>query len=162
MDRREFVRLASTGLSAGALAEAVVSAQIAASPAPSSTPPRKALMKIGTQQGDAEDMLRAFAAFGVNNICGSLPSTKLDEAWSVDALSKRRERVEAHGISLDMLPLPMSSHEIGTAELPAIYLGASAERDRDIDTICAPARRPGAAARATASSSTRARSRIRP
>jgi mannonate dehydratase len=136
MDRREFVRLASTGLSAGALAEAVVSAQIAASPAPSSTPPRKALMKIGTQQGDAEDMLRAFAAFGVNNICGSLPSTKLDEAWSVDALSKRRERVEAHGISLDMLPLPMSSHEIGTAELPAIYLGASAERDRDIDTIC--------------------------
>jgi mannonate dehydratase len=136
MDRREFVQLAGAGLSAGALAEAVVSAQIAASPAPSATAPRKALMKIGTQQGDADEMLRVFAAFGVNNICGSLPSATLDEAWSVDALSKRRERVEAHGISLDMLPLPMSSHEIRTAELPAIYLGASAERDRDIDAIC--------------------------
>ena len=107
-----------------------MSAQIAASPAPSPSSPRKALMKVGTQQGDSEDMLRAFAAFGVNNICGSLPSTTLDDAWSVDALSMRRERVEAHGISLDMLPLPMSSHEIGTAELPAIYLGASAERYR--------------------------------
>jgi mannonate dehydratase len=136
MDRREFVRLAGAGLSAGALAEAVVSAQIAASPVPSATAPRKALMKIGTQQGDADEMLRVFAAFGVNNICGSLPSATLDEAWSVDALSKRRERVEAHGISLDMLPLPMSSHEIRTAELPAIYLGASAGRDRDIDAIC--------------------------
>ena len=66
-------------------------------------------MKLGTQQGDAEEMLRAFAAFGVNNICGSLPSRAMDEAWSVDALSKRRDRVKAHGISLDMLPLPMSS-----------------------------------------------------
>ena len=93
-------------------------------------------MKVGTQQGDSEEILRALAAFGVNNICGSLPSAKMDEAWSVDALSKRRERVAAHGISLDMLPLPMSSSEISRAEMPAIYLGTSPERDRNIDDIC--------------------------
>ena len=78
MHRREFVRLAGSGLSAAALAEAVVAAQIGASPAPRPAAPRpapKARMKLGTQQGDAEEMLRAFAAFGCNNICGSLPHT---------------------------------------------------------------------------------------
>ena len=122
----------------------------------------------------------------MNNICGSLPSAKMDEAWSVDALSKRRERVASHGISLDMLPLPMSSSEISRAEMPAIFLGPSPERDRNIDDICQMIRncaragifqvkynftiigvpRTGTAPgrgtrRATASSSTPARSRIR-
>src|SRR4029077_20567367 len=93
-------------------------------------------MKIGTKHGDSEDILRACAAFGVNNICGSLPSEKLDDAWSVDGLSKRRGRVKEHGISLAMVPLPMSSSEISRAEMPAIYLGTSPERDRNIDDIC--------------------------
>jgi mannonate dehydratase len=147
MNRREFVRLAGStvsGASIGALAEAVVTAQAAKTPpAPAKTPaaaapkaPPNARMKVGTQQGDAEEMLRVFAAFGVNNICGSLPSRKMDEAWSVDALSKRRERVAAHGISLDMLPLPMSSSEISNAEMPAIFLGQDPERDRNLDDIC--------------------------
>ena len=30
----------------------------------------------------------------------------------------------------------MSSSEISPAEMPAIYLGKSPERDRDIDDIC--------------------------
>src|SRR6187397_1293465 len=107
MNRREFV---------GALAETVVAAQVSRAPArPAATAPKaspKARMKVGTQQGDSEEILRVLAAFGVNNICGSLPSRKMDEAWTVDALSKRRDRVAAHGISLDMVPLPMSSSEI--------------------------------------------------
>src|SRR6266540_6892 len=140
MNRREFVRLAGAGMSVGALAEAVVASQVTRTPArPAPTAPKaspKARMKVGTQQGDAEDILRVLAAFGVNNICGSLPSRKADEAWSVDALSTRRDRARAHGISLDMLPLPMSSSEISSAELPAIYLGTSPDRDRNIDDIC--------------------------
>ncbi len=140
MNRREFVRLAGAGMSVGALAEAVVASQVTRTPArPAPTAPKaspKARMKVGTQQGDAEDILRVLAAFGINNICGSLPSRKADEAWSVDALSTRRDRARAHGISLDMLPLPMSSSEISSAELPAIYLGTSPDRDRNIDDIC--------------------------
>jgi mannonate dehydratase len=140
MNRREFVRLASGGVSAGALAEAVVSAQVTRTPpsrtATAKTPVRKARMRLGTQQGDSEEILRALATFGVPSICGSLPSKKLDEAWSVDALSQRRDRVHAHGIALDMLPLPMSSSEISSAEMPAIYLGTNPERDRNIDDIC--------------------------
>ena len=143
MNRREFVRLAgagASGVSIGALAEAVVTAQVAKTPGrPAASAPKaspKARMKVGTQQGDSEDILRVCAAFGVNNICGSLPSRKMDDAWSVDALSKRRERVAAHGISLDAVPLPMSSSEISSAEMPAIFLGQDPDRDRNIDDIC--------------------------
>jgi mannonate dehydratase len=140
MNRREFVRLAGSGMSTAALAEAVVSAQQAEAPAKSSivapTTSARVKMKVGTQHGHSEDILRACAAFGVNNICSGLPSPKMDEAWSVDGLSKLRDRVAAHGISLDMVPLPMSSSEISGAEMPAIYLGQSPERDRNIDDIC--------------------------
>jgi mannonate dehydratase len=140
MNRREFVRLAGAGMSVGALAEAVVSAQVAQTPATSGivapTTSPKVKMKVGTQHGHSDAILRACAAFGVNNICSGLPSPKMDEAWSVESLSKFRELVASHGISLDMVPLPMSSSEISRAELPAIYLGKSAERDRSIDDIC--------------------------
>jgi mannonate dehydratase len=128
----------------GALAEAVVSAQVAKAPATPAASP-KARMKVGTQQGDAEATLRILAAFGVNNICGGLPSPKMDDTWSVDALSQRRDRVASFGIALDMLPLPMSSVEISRAEMPAIYLGASPDRDRSIDEICQMIRNCGRA-----------------
>jgi mannonate dehydratase len=60
----------------------------------------------------------------------------MDEAWTVDSLAKLRDRVASYGITLDMVPLPMSSSEISRAEMPAIYLGQSPERDRNIDDIC--------------------------
>jgi mannonate dehydratase len=140
MNRREFVRLAATGMSIPALAEGVVSAQQALAPAKSgivaATTSPTVKMKVGTQHGHSDAILRACAAFGVNNICSGLPSAKVDEAWSVDALSRFREHVESFGVSLDMVPLPMSSAEISRAELPAIYLDKSPERDRSIDDIC--------------------------
>jgi mannonate dehydratase len=140
MNRREFVKLAGGGIPVAALAEAVVSAQQAQAPAKSGivapTTSPKAKMKVGTQHGHSDAILRACAAFGVNNICSGLPSAKVDEAWTADALSRFRERVESFGISLDMVPLPMSSSEISRAELPAIYLDNSPERDRAIDDIC--------------------------
>src|SRR5439155_9558014 len=75
--------------------------------------------------------------FGVNHICSRLPSVTLDENWSADSLSKLRERVESFGVTLDMVPLPMSSNEISRFELPNIMLGKSPERDREIDDVCA-------------------------
>ena len=80
--------------------------------------------------------LRVLAALGVNNICSDLPSARFDQQWSVDALSRLREHVERFGITLDMVPLPLSSHEIATFENPNIMLGKSPERDREIDKIC--------------------------
>jgi mannonate dehydratase len=126
MNRRDFVRLAAGVGGTVALAESVVAAQVTASrpSAPArnagSAPAAKPLMKVGTQHGDSHEILQACAAFGVNNICSRLPAPRLDEAWSVDGLSKLRERVQSYGISLDMVPLPLSSNEISRSENPAI------------------------------------------
>src|SRR5262245_11975904 len=146
MRRREFVRATSTGVAVAALAESLVSAQTAARPAPQRTrsaPPSR--MKVGTQHGDSDAILKAMAGFGVNTICSGLPSAKMDEAWSVDGLSRLRERVESYGISLDMVPLPLSSSEISRSENPAILLGKDPERDKQIDDICQMIRNCGRA-----------------
>jgi mannonate dehydratase len=98
--------------------------------------PKRALMKVGTQHGDSDAILRVLAALGVNHVCSRLPAAGLNESWSVDGLSRLRERVESFGIRLDMVPLPLSSSYITRAENPNIMLGKSPERDREIDSIC--------------------------
>jgi len=98
-------------------------------------PSRKALMKVGTQHGDSDEILRVMAGFGVNHICSRLPSARMDEQWSVEALTRLRERVESFGLTLDLVPLPLSSNEIEKFENPNIMLGKSPERDREIDDI---------------------------
>jgi mannonate dehydratase len=116
---------------------ATAAAALAASGAPAqSAPARKSKLKLGTQHGDSDDILRAMAAFGVNYICGRLPSAKMDENWTVDALKRKREHVESFGIALEAVPLPLSSSYITRSENPNIMLGKSPERDREIDDIC--------------------------
>jgi mannonate dehydratase len=124
MDRRTF-------LSAAAGSAALLDAQ-----APASKPGEgKALMKAGTQHDSSDEALRVLAAFGIEHICSTLPSAKFDAQWSVEGLTRLRERVESHGIQLDMVPLPLSSNYITRYESPEILLGKSPERDREIDDI---------------------------
>jgi mannonate dehydratase len=47
----------------------------------------------------------------------------MDAAWSVEQLTKLRERVESYGIHLDMIPLPLSSAYITKAEMPEHHDG---------------------------------------
>ncbi|PYT25184.1 MAG: mannonate dehydratase [Acidobacteria bacterium] len=93
-------------------------------------------MKAGTQHDSSDDVLPVLAALGVEHICSTLPSTKLDGHWSAEGLTRLRERIESQGIKLDMVPLPMSSNYISKFEKPGILLGKSPERDREIDDIC--------------------------
>lgn len=93
-------------------------------------------MKLGTQHQSSDEMLRILAALGVTHICSDLPSAQFDEAWSVEGLTKLRERVEGFGIRLEAVPLPLSSNYITKSENPDIMLGKSPERDREIDNIC--------------------------
>ena len=93
-------------------------------------------MKVGTQHGDSDAILRAMSGFGVNHICSRLPSARMDAAWSVESLTKLRERVESFGLTLDMVPLPLSSNEISRSESPAILLARDPDRDKQIDDIC--------------------------
>jgi mannonate dehydratase len=132
MDRRRFLTGALAG--AAAVGAAVTAGQPAA--APPSKPAPRARLKLGNQHRSSDADLRIFAALGVHNICGALPSRRLDENWSVEGLTRLRERVERFGIQLDMVPLPLSSTFISGAENKHIMLGKSPERDREIDQIC--------------------------
>jgi len=76
------------------------------------------------------------AAFGMQYICGRLPSAKFDENWTAEALQKKREHIASFGIELEAVPLPLSSAYITKSENPNIMLGKSPERDREIDDIC--------------------------
>jgi mannonate dehydratase len=93
-------------------------------------------LKLGTQHDSSDETLRVLAALGVNHICSTLPSPRLDEHWSVEELTRLRERVESFGIRLEMVPLPLSSNYITRVEYPNIMLGRSPGRDREIDDIC--------------------------
>ena len=125
MQRRRFLQ------SAAAAAGAVPAG---AAPKPAAVP-RKALFKLGTQHSSNDAVLPILAALGCNHICSTLPSAKFDDKWSVEGLTKLRERVEAHGIKLDCVPLPLSSAYITRSENPNIMLGKSPERDREIDNV---------------------------
>src|SRR6266851_3547514 len=126
MDRREFLQTTT----AGAIAAAAGGSAVGAAPAP-----KKALMKLGTQHSSSDDVLKVISAFGVNHICSSVISSKLDEKWSVEGLTKLRERVESHGIKLEAVPLPLPSSYITKSPTPSIML-AGPTRDQDIDNIC--------------------------
>ncbi len=125
MNRRDFARAAAGSLTLASVPELL----------PSSTS-STGRMKLGTQHGSTDEILRTIAALGVTHICSSLPSPKFDESWSVDGLSKLRERVESFGIKLESVPLPLSSSYIAKSENPAIMLGQGPDRDREIDQIC--------------------------
>jgi mannonate dehydratase len=131
MNRRGF-------LQNGLLASTAISAAVMKQPSPAENEPKrkKALMKAGHQHHSTDADLRVLAALGVRHICSDLPSRNFDDKWSVEGLSRLRERVERFGIKLDMVPLPLSSSHIRQAENPDIMLAKSPGRDRQIDQIC--------------------------
>jgi mannonate dehydratase len=114
----------------------VLGAACSESPGRKAPPARKSLLKAGHQHYSSDADLRVLAALGVNHICSALPSRKFDGNWSVEGLSRLRERVEKFGIKLDMVPLPLSSYPIDRVENPHIMMGKSPERDHEIDNIC--------------------------
>ncbi len=91
---------------------------------------------LGTQHIHDDASLKIFSGLGVNNICSGKPGDKLDAGWSVENLVKLRERVESHGIRLEMMPLPLSSAYITRHEYPDLMLGKSPGRDKAIEEIC--------------------------
>lgn len=102
------------------------------------------LMKAGHQHDHSPDTLRALAAFGVNHICSGHLSANMED-WSVDALTRLRKHVGSFGITLDAVPLPLSSSYITKAELPEILLAKDPERDRALENICRMIRNAGTA-----------------
>src|SRR6266850_1188270 len=128
MNRRDFIF--STGV--GAVLPATSSSLLAAAPAGR----KRALMKLGCQSGPTSDQrLQFFARHSIKNIDG-VPEFKDKELGypTVDELAQLKERAARWDLSIDMITPPfLASTHIDRTERPAILLGQSPERDRDIE-----------------------------
>jgi mannonate dehydratase len=128
MNRREFV--ATSGVGALALS-------IPSSPRASEIPSKRALMKLGCQSGPADETHIAYLArYGVRNFCASV-QTPPDRLYpTVEELNQLRDTANKYGVSLDMIDPPfLASTHIDNEKHPAIMLGQSPERDRDIEAF---------------------------
>jgi hypothetical protein len=99
MRRRDFVRLAGMGMTAGAAVASDAAARAASQEdtgARRPAPLKQTSMKVGTQHDSSDEVLGVLAALGVDHICSKLPSARFDEAWSVDGLMRLREHA-GHG-----------------------------------------------------------------
>jgi len=134
MNRRDFLRNGAVTAVAGAVstASAGLGHDVHSAHAQGG---RKATLKLGTQHGDSDDILKVLAAFGVNHICAVPPTTGEGDDWSVEGLSRKREHIESFGISVDALRL-IHPNYVSKSETRYIMLGKSPERDREIETTC--------------------------
>jgi mannonate dehydratase len=99
------------------------------------------MMYVGTQLGgkDMERLgdryLRQLAQLGLKHVAIDPPGSPYE--WSRDVIARHIERLDQHGLVLDMVQLPMPSAGIKNHQSPGIVLGKSPERDREIDGISA-------------------------
>ncbi|MBI1896275.1 MAG: mannonate dehydratase [Acidobacteria bacterium] len=99
------------------------------------TAPKKALMKLGCQSGPTNaQRLQFFKRHSVNNICGYPEDFGSKGYYSVEDLSRCRDLCEKHGVRLDVIAPPyLASSHIDRTARPAIMLGKSPERERDVE-----------------------------
>ena len=137
MNRRDFVRGAAMGAVAS-VTSATLSAEDVHKELPkTATAKTKANLRLGTQHGDSDDILKVLAAFGVNHICALPPALDKDRGgdWSTEALSRKREQIESYGIKADALRL-IHPTTLPNSEIRHVMMGKSPERDREIDAVC--------------------------
>jgi mannonate dehydratase len=94
-------------------------------------------MKLGCQSGPTnEKRLQFFARHSVKNICGYPEEADKRGYATVEELVQLKERAAKSGISVDMIaPSFLASSHIDRTARPAIMLGQSPERDRDIEHV---------------------------
>jgi mannonate dehydratase len=135
VDRRSF--LSWTGGAAALAASSGARSPTAAETKRGERGRKPILMHVGTQRGPTTpEMLQHFKRHGVDHICGYPPDPGERGYWSVEDLEKTCDLCQAHGITLEIVALPfLSSSHIDREKRPAIMLGQSPERDRDIEHI---------------------------
>jgi mannonate dehydratase len=137
LDRREVLGRISLGLAGGALAapHAPAAEPPARQPAPAARPVRGRL-KLGCQKRPTTaEGVQIWQRFGVTHVCGGPePKNPKRGYWTVEELSKVRDLCEAGKLTLAMMWEPfLNSSHIDTVDRPAIMLGKSPDRDRDIE-----------------------------
>jgi len=132
MNRRQFI--ASSGAAAVALGRGLSPAAAAATQ--SSPASKRALMKVSADVAPDDAKMKAVARYGVKNAVSHAEIAGDRLYATVDELSRMRDVAEKNGISVDILTPPnLASSHIDREAHPAIMLGQSPERDRDIDTM---------------------------
>lgn len=97
-------------------------------------------MYVGTQLGggDVERLgdryFRQLAQLGIKHV--AIDPVGNPYEWTRDSLARHIERLDGHGLVLDMVQLPLPSSGIVRHQSPGIVLGTP-DRDREIDGICA-------------------------
>lgn len=138
IDRRDFLRLSgAVGAAAAGGATAVGAAPAAAAAATGKGRPPSGL-KLGCQSGPSNAQHFAFfARYGVRNICGSPEIADPARLCpTVSELTQLRELAGKYGISVDMTDsVLLHSSLVDKEPHPAIVLGDSPQRDRDIEAF---------------------------
>ena len=127
MNRREFISTSGIAAAAGAAAP---------SPAPAQT--RPVLMKIGTFVQTVDDAsMKAVARWGIKNIYARPTVADPNRLYAtVDELKRMRDTAERNGVTIDILrPINLAMTNIDVEKNPAIMLGQSPQRDRDIEQM---------------------------
>ncbi|MDP6666730.1 MAG: mannonate dehydratase, partial [Dehalococcoidia bacterium] len=101
-------------------------------------------MYLGTQgQPDHDEELQVLSQLGVNHISSDPPGHWM--TWDKQAFEAHRNRLAEHGIEHDMSLMPLGSRSAFDNAVSHVFLGASEERDREIDQICRLIEAAGAA-----------------
>ena len=105
---------------------------------PSQLPPLR--MHVGTQRRPTDrEILEFCKRHGVDHVCGYPLDPNLNDTrkfWTLDELERTRDLCLQHGITLDMVTVPLLwSRSVDIARFSAIMLADDPERQRDIEHI---------------------------
>jgi mannonate dehydratase len=144
MNRRRFLSssvagAAATVLSSGRGAAAIAPAAQATAGKPGAAGPRsgRALMKVGATARVDDASLKAIVRYGVRHIVTSAPIAEEGRLYATaDELRRQREIADRNGVTIDVMTPPnLGSTHIDRERHPAIMLGESPQRDRDIEAV---------------------------
>ncbi|MGI8992584.1 MAG: mannonate dehydratase [Bryobacteraceae bacterium] len=99
--------------------------------------PQGGPMKLGCQSAPTDDKrLQFFARHGVQGICGYPRDSQNQGFYSVEDISRAKDICDKYKIELECIAPPyLASSHIDKTPRPAIMLGQSPERDRDIEQL---------------------------
>ena len=139
MDRRTFIRggAAVAGASALLNTPAGVAKQGGVAASPPKPIVRPVQMAVGTQRNATTSaQLQEFVRHSVTRWVPSPRTSGGRTYWVPSDLEPSLELAEQHGLTVDIVTLPLlGSTNIDTERRPAIMLGQSPQRDRDIEDI---------------------------
>ena len=137
MDRRIFFSAAGMAAATG-LVSRPAAGQPPVSKSGSRAGRRRALMKLGADIEKVDDpTMKAMARWGIKNCYARATIGDRERLYpTVDELHQMREIAERNGISIDILRPPnLTMSNVDDEKHPAIMLGESPQRDRDIEAF---------------------------